>query len=137
MRDAPINREINMKSSLAAIAIIIQIIFTSGDAVAGDTLSATLTEAAQLYVKGDYTQAFTIWKPLAEKGDIIAQVNVGMMWAKGQVVPNDYAQAYMWFTLAANNGSTYGAEYRDIISKHMSQTEISSAQTMVDMWRPK
>ena len=126
-----------MKNAAVVGLIIFQLICNYATAIAGDALSQTLTKAAQLYVDGDYPQALVLWMPLAEKGDSIAQVNVGMMCAKGQVVPRDYAKAYMWFSVAANNGNSYGASYKDIISNHMTPAEISSAQRLVDAWRPK
>ena len=34
--------------------------------------------------RGDYKTAVSLWKPLAEQGDAIAQNNLGIMYAKGQ-----------------------------------------------------
>ena len=40
--------------------------------------------------KGDYKTAFSLWKPLAEQGYAKAQYNLGVMYEKGQGVPQDY-----------------------------------------------
>ena len=43
-------------------------------------------DAAQ---KGDFATALREWTPLAEKGDAIAQYNLGLMYRQGQGVKKD------------------------------------------------
>ena len=40
----------------------------------------------------------------ADKGDAAAQFKVGLMFFKGEGVPQDYRQAYVWFDKAARQG---------------------------------
>ena len=40
---------------------------------------------------------------LAHQGDTSAQSHVGMMYAYGEGVPQDYAEAIRWFCLAADS----------------------------------
>ena len=54
--------------------------------------------------KGDYQTAFKEWKPLAEQGDASVQYNLGVMYDKGQGVPQNDAQAVYWFKKAAEQG---------------------------------
>src|SRR3990167_2084457 len=57
------------------------------------------------YDRGDYATAFREWKPLAEKGDAaLAQLYLGLMYAQGQGVPQDYAEAARWYRRAAEQG---------------------------------
>jgi hypothetical protein len=42
---------------------------------------------------------------LAEKGNAFAQTRLGLMYAKGQGIPQDYAKAMQWFRLAAQQGN--------------------------------
>ncbi len=42
----------------------------------------------------------------AEKGNAIAQYNLGLAYAEGRDVPVDGAEAFAWLSLAAENGST-------------------------------
>ena len=42
----------------------------------------------------------------AEAGNAIAQYNLGLACAKGYGVPVDQAEAYVWLTLAAEQGAT-------------------------------
>jgi TPR repeat protein len=53
---------------------------------------------------GDFATALAIWRPLAESGDPAAQFNLGMMYARGDGVPEDFAEAASWFRKAAEQG---------------------------------
>ena len=52
-----------------------------------------------------------IYRVDAEKGNSSAQFSLGFMYEKGQGVPQDYVQAYMWFNLAAAQGTKGAAEW--------------------------
>ena len=59
------------------------------------------------YQRGDYATALHFWRPLAERGVAQAQNNLGLMYANGQGVPQDDAEAVKWFRLAAEQGDVY------------------------------
>ena len=42
--------------------------------------------------------------PLAEEGDATAQINLGVMYEKGEGVPQDYKAAANWYKLSAEQG---------------------------------
>ena len=42
--------------------------------------------------RGDYASALREFRPLAEQGDAAAQYNLGVIYAKGESVPKDYAE---------------------------------------------
>ncbi len=44
------------------------------------------------------------WRPLAEQGNANAQYFLGVMYAKGRGVPQDYAEAVKWSRKAAEQG---------------------------------
>jgi len=56
------------------------------------------------YERGDYATALREWLPLAQQGDADAQRNLGLMYEKGEGVPQDYAQAVQWYRWAAEQG---------------------------------
>ena len=58
------------------------------------------------YNNGDYATALKEWKPLPDAGSISAQSNLGLMYANGRGVPQDYKEAAKWYTLAAEQGHT-------------------------------
>ena len=53
---------------------------------------------------GDYATALREWRPLAEKGDALAQYNLGVLYRKGRGVPQDDVQARGWYAKAAAQG---------------------------------
>jgi TPR repeat protein len=70
------------------------------------------TAAAQDYDKGlaaahsgDYATALKEFKPLAEQGDANAQYDLGVMYAKGMGVPQDFSKALGFYILAAEQGN--------------------------------
>ena len=46
----------------------------------------------------------SLWKPLADQGNALAQGNLGFMYFKGPGVPKDDAQAVKWCRLAVDQG---------------------------------
>ncbi len=64
------------------------------------------------------------------------------MYERGQGVPQDYAQAHMWFILAASNllpgeNPDRAARDRDMIAIWMTPAQISEAQKLAREWKPK
>ena len=59
---------------------------------------------------GDFQTALKEWKPLADQGHAGAQVFLGWMYANGEGVPEDDAEAAGWYRLAADQGHAY-AQY--------------------------
>ena len=57
------------------------------------------------YKWGAYATALREWRPLAEQGNAKAQYNLGLMYRKGQGVPQDDAQALQWWRKAAEQGN--------------------------------
>ncbi len=66
--------------------------------------SADFEKGVTANERGDYATAFRIWKPLAEKGNAKAQLNLGVMHYFGLGVPKDYKTAVKWIELAAEQG---------------------------------
>ena len=56
------------------------------------------------YDRGDYAAAHKEWRLFAEAGVAAAQVNLGIMYGRGEGVPQDKAEAARWFRLAADQG---------------------------------
>jgi uncharacterized protein len=62
-------------------------------------------DAAAAYQRGDYATTLRLLLPLADQGDALAQFNLGVMYGKGQGVPQDYAEAVRWYRKAADQGN--------------------------------
>ena len=64
----------------------------------------TLSIGRQAYERGDYAAAAKEFLPLAERGNVIAQFNLGVMYHDGRGVPLDYQESVRWSRLAAEQG---------------------------------
>ena len=71
---------------------------------------ADFEAGADAYHRGDYATALHEWQPLAELGNAAAQYNLGLLYANGQGVPQDYIHAWQWYEQAAAQGDA-SAQY--------------------------
>jgi len=70
------------------------------------------------YEMGDYAEALSQWRPLAEGGRADAQYSLGVMYGSGEGVLQDHAEAVRWYRSAAEQGYAdaqfnLGVMYRD------------------------
>lgn len=91
-------------------------------------------DAASVYDRGDYTRAARLLRLLAEQGDAQAQSKLGLMYARGQGVPQDFIRAYMWYNVAAaaSSGSDgmVAIKLRDDMASRMTAAQIGKAQEL-------
>ncbi len=52
----------------------------------------------------EFPCALKEWVPLADQGDMVAQYNLGIMYANGQGVKQDLFEAFKYYKLAADQG---------------------------------
>ena len=89
-----------------------------------------LKMGVEAYHKGNYAQALKLLRPLAVQGNAIAQLRLGLMYAEGEGVTQNYIRAHMWSNLAASKGNKIAKKNRDFISKEMTPAQIAEAQKM-------
>jgi TPR repeat protein len=58
----------------------------------------------EAFARKDYTGAYDIWKPLADRGDAKAQVNLAILYERGLGVRRDMTEAFRLCHLAAEKG---------------------------------
>ncbi len=90
----------------ATMLLAVVVVLTAAPAWAAD-----LQAGADAYAQGDYATAVKELRPLAEEGDADAQFNLGVMYAKGQGVPQDDTEAARWYRLAAEQGLADAQSY--------------------------
>ena len=91
---------------------------------------ADYSDGLHQFVRGQYSQAFNEFKPLAEEGNPEAQYILGSMYAQGKGVLQDYVQAHAWFNIAASQGHEKAALYRDEIAQKMTSSQVAKAQQL-------
>ena len=70
----------------------------------------------------------------AEQGDASAQYNLGVIYEKGQGVQQDYAKAYMWISLAADQGLEDAIKKLDYLVNILTPSQIEEGQRLAREW---
>ena len=60
-----------------------------------------IQDGVDAYKVEEYESAFEIFEPFAEKGNVLAQSYLGLMYEQGEGVPQDYVEAVKWYLRAA------------------------------------
>jgi TPR repeat protein len=63
----------------------------------------------------------------AKQGLVDAQYNLGVMYANGSGTPKNKVLAYVWWNIAAAQGSKNAANNRNLIEKDMAPNQIAEA----------
>ena len=66
--------------------------------------AGSLEDGRAAYEHRDFAIAERLFRPLAEHGNAIAQYNLGVMYYKGDGVPQSYPHAVSWYRHAAWQG---------------------------------
>jgi uncharacterized protein len=92
--------------------------------------------------KGDYATELQILRPLADQGNDRAQFGLGLMYANGHGVPQDYVRAHMWFNIAAAAAGASdvavreAAKWRDLVATRMTPAQIAEGRRLAREWQP-
>ena len=66
----------------------------------------------------------------AKQGAAYAQSNLGVMYDNGEGVPENDAEAYVWFSMAKTQGETDASTNLDLIKPEMTKQQISDGQAL-------
>jgi uncharacterized protein len=75
----------------------------------GQVLAGPFEDSNSAYQRGDPTTAMELLVPLAEQGDVRAQMSLGTM--SYSATPPNYEEAAKWFRLAAEQGDVVAERY--------------------------
>ena len=95
-------------------------LYTSGLGVPTDP-----TEAARLY------RAAGLYRAAAEQGDAVARLNLGDAYSRGAGVPRDPVRAYVWLSLAAEQGRNWARNKRDEIAERLTAGQRVEAERLL------
>jgi len=80
------------------------VVVALGVMVAAPLSAQSVKAGIEEWQKADYAAAVAIWRPLAQRGDVDAQFNLGQAYRLGRGVPINLALAKSWFERAASKG---------------------------------
>jgi TPR repeat protein len=86
----------------------------------------------EAFERGDYRAAYEAWKPLAERGLVEAQYNLGLLHQVGRGVPVDPEEAARWYEKAAQAGFAR-AQY-DLARLHESRETVPGNLVRAYAW---
>jgi TPR repeat protein len=92
-----------------------------------------LADALMPYAQRDYVRALQLLAPLAEQGNAVAQLKLGIIFSRGKVNSPDHVAALRWFTKAAENGQVeaqfeLGRIYRDGLGTRVDRSVLVGAR---------
>jgi TPR repeat protein len=82
----------------------------------------------------NYEEATNWYSRAAKQGLARAQVRLARMYYFGRHVRQDNFLAYIWLTLAAEQGDETGRRNRDKVAKLMSLEQVAEAQELASEW---
>jgi TPR repeat protein len=88
-----------MRIARLSTGVLAAVLLSASSAFAG-----ALEDCASAYDRQDYAAATQLCRPLAEQGNVRAQLSLGGMYYNGQGVQQDYAEAAKWTRRAAEQG---------------------------------
>ena len=91
---------------------------------------ADFPAAIAAYDGGDYATAFSESMVDAARGDGDAQYLVGFLYFRGEGVAVDLVRAYLWFSLAADQGDRFAMDELTGLARRMTAAQISEAEAL-------
>ena len=85
-----------------------------------------------LRVEDDSEGVKWIWSA-AEQGNARAQFNLGIMYANGEGVPEDYVKNYAWMNLAAAQGNEKAVTGKTRIREHMTPCKCPKPRNLPEI----
>jgi TPR repeat protein len=94
----------------------------------------------KLFMEQGRLETAAIWfRCAADQGQSDAQILLGLAYAEGDGVPQDYISAYSWLDLGVakldqSQKRSNAIDARDMVAKKMTPTQIGEAQAMARRW---
>lgn len=89
-----------------------------------------LTDALIRYAVHDYERAIEMLTPLADRGNAVAQMQLGLIHARGEGVPRDGVAAIDWLTRAAEQGQSEAQFELGVMNRDGSGTPIDGKRAI-------
>jgi hypothetical protein len=94
-----------------------------GIALAQNNLANCYSEG--IGIAKNTVEAVKWFRKAAKQGNALAQANLGASYYNGH---QDYAEAYVWFSISASNGNTKATNYADFAATKLTPRALEQAQ---------
>ena len=105
----------------------LQLAASHGDPIATFLLAAIVSSPEG---GGDLKEGTRLMRRAADMGMPAAMANLGILYLRGQGVPQDYVLGYVWLARAVAAGLDDAIELRDALASRLSPEQIAEAQTL-------
>src|ERR1051325_2811634 len=96
-----------------------------------NTLIALLFAALPAMAADPNTAGLDSLRQAADRGDIDAQYELGILYEFGYNFTDHKAAAYAWYSRAAEQGSALASKRRAILKNRLSADEVGRAQSLI------
>lgn len=118
-----------MRDFLAAsLVAMLLTLSASANAESPRNDAAAMKEAANLLRAGESMRAIALWQPLAERGNVDAQFNLGTVYLHGDGVAVNESEALKWFRRAAERGDRQAQQQLGVMILHGRGTAADPAE---------
>ncbi len=87
-------------------------------------------------INKDTNEAVRWWTRAARQGWPISQNNLGNVFSRGKIRPKDLVQAYMWASLADQNGVPTARQTLNQIQREITPDQVKEATLLVENFKP-
>ena len=118
--------EIHVQAGILTCALVVLA------ALAAPAAAGPLEDGVDAYRAKEYAKAAELWRPLADKGDAVAQYRLGTLYMEGKGVEQNDSTAFMWMQRAANQGNA-DAQY-DVGASYMAGLGVEKNEAEGARW---
>ena len=86
--------------------------------------------AERLLAQGNYSEAAVMFRQLATQGDGDSQLRLGEMYFRGQGVPQNNFQAYVWYNAAVRSGNSAARAPQERVAALLQPVEVEQADKL-------
>lgn len=85
--------------------------------------------------KNSIVKAIHWYTRAAEQGDSLSQLNLGLLYSEGDEIPQNLLKAYLFLSIASENGETDAVSLRNSLIGDMSDTQLKQAKFLITKWK--
>ena len=94
-------------------------------------------DAFECLIAGSYDSAFKGFARLSNRGSVVSQYHLGLMYLKGMGVLQDFCRAHLWFNIASSQGNKKARVQLGRLTEEMSAHQVAEAQKLARAWVAK
>ncbi len=87
-------------------------------------------------VEADLPTAANWFEKAAERGVVDSQFNLGVLFESGQGLPKNITDAFVWYSIAAEQGDQFAKTRVEVLKETLEQTDLVTAASRAEKFKP-